>query len=115
MRISDWSSDVCSSDLRAGGNPGWGARQFPKADRSGRFVTLASGIEGDDALPIRADARVAAATVNAGDRVAYALRAGRHAYLVAAKGRIRVKGEDADPRDGSAIRDVARIEGDAIA
>src|SRR3546814_15253390 len=50
---------------RAGGNPGWGQRAFPQADRSGRFVTLASGIEGDvegsGALPIRADARVAAA------------------------------------------------------
>src|SRR3546814_9374520 len=32
---------------RAGGNPGWGQRAFPQADRSGRFVTLASGIEGD--------------------------------------------------------------------
>ena len=48
---------------RAGGEPGWGARQFPKADRSGKFVTLASGMAGDDALPIRANARVAGATV----------------------------------------------------
>lgn len=99
---------------RAGGNPGWGQREFPKADRSGRFVTLASGIEGDEALPIRADARVAAATVQAGDRVAYDLGAGRHAYLVAAKGRIRINGEDADPRDGIAIRDVDRIEVEAL-
>src|SRR3546814_390899 len=44
---------------RDGGNPGWGARQFPQADRSGRFVTLASGIDGDeDAPPILANARV---------------------------------------------------------
>ena len=98
-----------------GGNPGWGQREFPKADRSGRFVTLASGIEGDvDALPIRADARVVAATVNAGERVAYDLGAGRHAYLVAAKGRIRVNGEEAAPRDGIAIRDVPAIEVEAI-
>jgi len=99
---------------RAGGNPGWGQREFPEADRSGRFVTLASGIEGDEALPIRADARVAAATVQAGDRVAYDLGAGRHAYLVAAKGRIRINGEDADPRDGIAIRDIDRIEVEAL-
>ena len=97
-----------------GGNPGWGQRAFPKADRSGRFVTVASGIAGDDALPIRADARVAAATVPAGERVAYDLGAGRHAYLVAARGRIRVNGEAADPRDGIAIRDVGRIEVEAI-
>jgi redox-sensitive bicupin YhaK (pirin superfamily) len=73
---------------RDGGNPGWGARQFPKADRSGQFVTLASGIEGDEALPIRANARVAAATVSAGESVSYDLEGGRHAYLVAAKGEI---------------------------
>src|SRR6201986_4741308 len=39
--------------------PSWGAKPFPKGDRSGRFVTLASGFEGDaDALPIRTPARV---------------------------------------------------------
>src|SRR5499433_1037997 len=39
-----------------GGRPGWGAKPFPKQDRSGRFVALASGGEQDaaDALPIRA-------------------------------------------------------------
>jgi redox-sensitive bicupin YhaK (pirin superfamily) len=99
---------------RDGGNPGWGARQFPQADRSGQFVTLASGIEGDDALPIRANARVAAATVNAGEIVSYDLEAGRHAYLVAAKGRIRVNGEEADPRDGIALRDVGTIKVEAL-
>uniref|UniRef100_UPI0028121A27 pirin family protein n=1 Tax=Phenylobacterium sp. TaxID=1871053 RepID=UPI0028121A27 len=43
-----------------GGQPAWGAKPFPKGDRAGRFVTLASGLAGDeDALPIRTDARVA--------------------------------------------------------
>src|SRR6476661_3106348 len=44
-----------------GDKPAWGAKPFPKEDRSGRFVTLASGAEeGSDALAIRADARVLA-------------------------------------------------------
>src|SRR3546814_2692675 len=94
MRISDWSSDVCSSDLRTesgdvqvmsagtgirhseynhedvetrifqiwiiptrtGDEPAWGSKPFPKGDRSGQFITLASGFEEDgDALPIRTD------------------------------------------------------------
>src|SRR5271155_1328441 len=43
--------------------PGWGARPFPKSDRSGNFVVLASGFADDEeALPIRADARVLGAT-----------------------------------------------------
>src|SRR5215813_5076001 len=38
-----------------GGTPSWGAKPFPKADRSGRLVPLASGFAGDiGALPIRA-------------------------------------------------------------
>src|SRR3546814_15163326 len=50
---------------RPGGSPSWGAKPFPKGDRSGQFVTLASGFEGDDgALPIRADARVLGATIH---------------------------------------------------
>ena len=51
-----------------GGEPSWGAKPFPKSDRSGRFVPLASGFaEDDDALPIRAPARVLGATLKAGD------------------------------------------------
>jgi quercetin 2,3-dioxygenase len=92
-----------------GGQPDWGQRQFPKSDRSGAFVTLASGIAGDDALPIRADARVAGATVRAGETVRYDLGPGRHAYLVPAKGAVRVNGVDVGTRDGAAIRDVAQI------
>jgi hypothetical protein len=32
---------------RKGGAPSWGAKPFPKGERSGQFVTLASGFEGD--------------------------------------------------------------------
>ena len=60
-----------------GGQPTWGAKPFPKSDRSGKFVTLASGFEGDkDALPIRADARVLATTLKAGESAEYTLGAG---------------------------------------
>src|SRR6187551_2742624 len=59
-----------------GGKPSWGAKPFPKGDRSGRFVTLASGIDSDkDALPIRADARVLGATVKKGETIEYELGA----------------------------------------
>ena len=89
---------------RRGEAPGWGARPFPKGDRAGRFVTLASGMAGDeDALPIRANARVLGATVKAGETVTYQTAADRHAYLVSAKGRIRVGDVEAQPRDGVAV------------
>ena len=95
---------------RRGDAPGWGARPFPKSDRAGRFVTLASGMAGDeDALPIRADARVLGATVRAGDTVTYQTARDRHAYLVPAKGRIRVGDVEADARDGVAVTGLETI------
>src|SRR5215470_17257513 len=91
---------------KKGGSPAWGAQPFPKGDRSGRFVTLASGYEGDkDALPIRADARVLGATLKAGETADYRLGAGRHGYLVPASGAVEVDGVRIAARDGAAISD----------
>ena len=95
----------------SGGTPSWGAKPFPKADRSGRFVTLASGFEeDDDALPIRTRARVLGATVKAGETIRYALGEGRHAYLVPATGAVEIEGTRIDARDGVAITDVSAVE-----
>jgi quercetin 2,3-dioxygenase len=94
-----------------GGKPSWGAKPFPKADRSGRFVTLASGLAGDDeALPIRADARVMGATVKAGERISLPIDPARHAYLVPATGAVEVGGVRIDARDGAAITDVESVD-----
>ena len=86
-----------------GGNPSWGAKPFPKGDRSGRFVTLASGMGDEGALPIRADARVLGATLKAGETVTYAVGDGRHAYLVPATGAIAIDGLRFAARDGAAL------------
>lgn len=100
---------------KAGGEPSWGAKPFPKGDRSGKFVTLASGIDGDEgALPIRADGRVAGATLKAGETTEYQLGEGRYAYLVPATGSIEVNGVKANARDGLAIRDEATIRVTAL-
>jgi redox-sensitive bicupin YhaK (pirin superfamily) len=93
-----------------GGPPAWGSQPFPKADRSGRFVTLASGLGDDtDALPIRAHARVLGATLKAGETVEYALAERRHAYLVPASGAVEINGVRIGARDGAAIKDAALV------
>jgi redox-sensitive bicupin YhaK (pirin superfamily) len=100
---------------KRGGAPGWGAKPFPKADRSGRFVTLASGLESDtDALPIRADARVLGASLKAGETTEYALSADRHGYLVLAKGSVEVNGVRLEARDGAAIQNESVVRVTAI-
>lgn len=87
--------------------PAWGAKPFPKTDRAGQFVALASGLPGDDeALPIRTDARVSGATLKAGQSTTYMLGAGRCAYLVPAAGSVEVDGVRIETRDGAAIRDL---------
>ena len=95
--------------------PAWGAKPFPKGDRSGRFVTLASGFADDaEALPIRTDARVLGATLKAGESVDYPLGAGRHGYLVPSSGAVEVNGVRIDTRDGAAIADEAVVRVTAI-
>ncbi|MGO4711198.1 pirin family protein [Bradyrhizobium sp. 2TAF24] len=90
---------------QTGGQPAWGAKPFPKADRSGRFVTLASGFADDkDALPIRSQARVLGATLRAGETTTYPIGAERHGYLVPSSGVVEVNGERVEARDGVAIR-----------
>ena len=93
-----------------GGAPTWGSKPFPKGERSGRFVTLASGIAGDeDALPIRAQARVLGLTLNAGETAEYAFDGNRFGYLVPAKGAVEVNGIRLEARDGAAIRNEGAI------
>ncbi|CAD5201433.1 pirin family protein [Pseudomonas sp. FEN] len=90
----------------AGSAPSWGAKPFPKGERGEGFVTLASGKSGDDqSLRIRADARLVAANLKAGETTEYHLDSGRRAYLVPATGLIEVNGLRAEARDGIAVAD----------
>jgi hypothetical protein len=77
-------------------------------------VALASGIQGDDALPIRTEARVLGATVRAGETVVYDVSPDRHLYLVPATGRVRVGDVEAHARDGVAITGLSSVEVTAI-
>ncbi|OJW57057.1 MAG: hypothetical protein BGO57_03070 [Sphingomonadales bacterium 63-6] len=92
---------------REGEPPSWGAKPFPKGDRAGHFVTLASGFENDDdALPIRTDARVLGATLRAGETAEYPLGKERKAYLVPASGAVQIDDVRVNARDGVAISDL---------
>jgi len=100
---------------RQGEQPGWGQREFPKATREGGFEVLASGdAEADDALPIRTDAKVAAATLAKGQSAVWNTSGERHQYLVAPKGRVTVNGREAQPRDGIAVTGESEIVVEAL-
>ncbi len=87
-----------------GDAPRWGQREFPRGERSGKWEVLASNNpEADDALLIRADARVLAATLKQGETIQLPIDPQRHLYLVAPVSRIEANGTQAAPRDGLAI------------
>ncbi|MGH7027077.1 pirin family protein [Brevundimonas sp.] len=96
---------------RHGEKASWGAKPFPKGERAGQFVVLASGFkEDEEALPIRTDARVVGATIKTGEVVEYPLGASRRAYLVPAKGEIEVNGILVSARDGAAIAQEEKLQ-----
>ncbi|HMR29406.1 MAG TPA: pirin family protein [Geminicoccaceae bacterium] len=90
--------------------PRWAQRAFPKADRAGQLVVLASGRQGDDdALPIDQDAAVLGATLEKGQKITHRLGKGRQAYIVGALGSFTVNGKAVKARDGVMVRDADEV------
>ncbi|HAH09566.1 MAG TPA: hypothetical protein DCL54_02650 [Alphaproteobacteria bacterium] len=91
---------------QTGVKPGWASAQFPKDNRAGRLVTLASGHDHAikaGALPIHQDAEVLGATITQGQELSHALNPKRFQYLVLAAGEVSVNGHRIAARDGMAI------------
>lgn len=96
-----------------GGAPRWDAAKFPKSDRAGELVVLASGRaqdRGKGALTIRQDAAILGATLAPGQRVEHKLGLNRFAYLVPAKGAVTVNGTPIGERSAAAIAGEPSIE-----
>ncbi len=84
--------------------PGWDQNRFPKSDRSGVLVPLASGrSQHEGALKIHQDAALLGATLSKGQSLRYDLGSDRQGYLVAATGALTVNGTAVGARDGATI------------
>jgi quercetin 2,3-dioxygenase len=95
--------------------PGWSSQSFPKGDRSGSLVTLASGRKKDSgALPIHQDASILAATLKPQQKVTHELETGRYLYLVPALGKLIINGKTVKARDGVAIHGVEKLDIEAV-
>ncbi|MET4386069.1 redox-sensitive bicupin YhaK (pirin superfamily) [Bradyrhizobium sp. F1.4.3] len=99
-----------------GGTPRWDSRKFPKADRAGHLIELASGNpKNAEALMIRADARVLGATLFASTTLTHMPSAYlRHTYLAPAQGAILVNGQRVAVGDGLAAIDEPELTITAI-
>ena len=95
--------------------PRWEKRRFPQGASAGALIPLASGRPGHEgALLINQDAAILGATLARGQRVSHHLEAGRQAYLVPARGRVRVNDVIAEARDGVTIRAETEITIEAM-
>ena len=111
VQHSEWNAETQATTLfqiwiepaENGGAPGWGARQFPKTDRSGSWAMLASGNPQGEALPLGQDAHVLGATLQPGETLTYQVSAGRYGYLGLAAGAVDLNGKRLNARDGAAI------------
>ncbi len=97
-----------------GGDPYWHTRAFPNAGHGG-FTVLASGYPADQgALPIRADGRLLAASLKAGETVSHRPSAAAKIYMVADTGSYRVNGHHAEARDGVAVEEESDLLIEAV-
>ncbi len=96
---------------KQGIRPRWEQAEFPKSDRKGQLVQLASGRTDApaEALYIEQDAAILGANLEKGQQVTYELPGGRLAYLVPSKGSVTVNGVLVPERAGAAIRDVDNL------
>ena len=101
---------------RAGGQPAWGAKPFPKGDRSGTFRDAGQrlrGRQGRAADPHRCARAGRDAEGRRDDRISPAAERGI-VYLVPATGAVEVNGVRLDARDGAAITDVETVKVTAL-
>lgn len=91
--------------------PNWETRSFPRGDRAGSLVPLASGQPGiDGALPIHQDVTLWGATLPADSAVTHRFTDGRSGYLVPATGALEVNGQLVNARDGLVVTGEENIE-----
>jgi redox-sensitive bicupin YhaK (pirin superfamily) len=95
---------------RRGHTPRWDTRAFPKSDRAGALVPLASGRPGiAEALPIHADATLYGGTLLSGQTMTHEIEEGRQAYLVTGTGLVVVGDTIIEARAGAVIRNTETV------
>jgi redox-sensitive bicupin YhaK (pirin superfamily) len=84
-------------------NPGYEQKTFSKRNMEGAWQLLAGPDGKNGALTIHQDAELRAIRLGAGTDSTYQFRAGRHAWLQVADGRVEVDGVEVHAGDGAAI------------
>jgi redox-sensitive bicupin YhaK (pirin superfamily) len=88
---------------RTGIAPRYEQKTFPEGDKRGRLLLVASPDGRDGSMTVYQDVELRAAVLEAGQRVVYALKSGRKAWLQVTRGELALNGQDLKAGDGAAI------------
>jgi redox-sensitive bicupin YhaK (pirin superfamily) len=83
--------------------PRYEQKEFPEADRRGRFKLVGSPDGRDGSVVIHQDVALHAALLNKGEQADLSLAPGRHAWLQVARGSVNVNGQAMREGDGAAV------------
>lgn len=95
---------------RRGLAPTYAQRAFPREERRGKLRLLASRDGREGALAIRQDVELMGGLLEGGEKVAHALRPGRHAWVQVARGAVKVNGVGLGTGDGAAVSKEEKVE-----
>jgi redox-sensitive bicupin YhaK (pirin superfamily) len=90
---------------KTGLQPGYEQRSFDLRKNSGSWTLVAAPDAREGAVTLHQNAELRVAVVPNGGELAYALEAGRRAWLQVARGKVSLKGATLDAGDGAAIND----------
>ena len=90
--------------------PSYEQRTFSFDNRRGRLTLIGSRDGREHSITIHQDVDLFSAVLNAGDRASHALRAGRHAWVHVARGRVELNGTPLSAGDGAAMDDKTAVE-----
>jgi quercetin 2,3-dioxygenase len=95
---------------RQGLEPSYEQRSFAPEEVRGQWRLIAARDGRHGAVKVHQDVEARVAQLQPGDRVAYHLRAGRHAWVQVASGRVALNNVSLNGGDGAAVSEVAAVE-----
>jgi redox-sensitive bicupin YhaK (pirin superfamily) len=94
--------------------PRYEDKTFPVHDKRGELVLLASPDGRYGSLKIHQDVNAYASILDAGRRLDFSLKLGRHAWIQVARGRLRLNGRELGRGDGASVSGESRLELEGI-
>ncbi len=95
---------------RAGHHPSYEQKEFPEAEKRGKFRLIASPDGENGSVTIHQDAKLYVSLLSPGQEVTHALPRDRYGWLQVAKGTVELNGRALNQGDGAALSDEHTIK-----